>query len=283
MNINYPAKIALSLLITCLMVATVYAQSIDKVIKVENQRIKEGQTSQRKIDKLAAKERDALGDYLNVSKIVDGLQLYNELLQKQVDKQQDDITKLQKSIDNVAVIERQIVPLAIRMIDSLERFVAMDVPFLMAERKERIATLKSTMERPDVSVAEKVRKVFEAYQIENEYGRTIESYRGQLSIDNVKREVEFLRIGRLNLLYRSIDGKHLGHWHNSDWQSLPLADYRQHIKLGLKVAAKQVAPDLLTIPLMPPRAPAKLPVKGPANHQQSTVDATTTLEAGHAN
>jgi len=274
MKINYPVKISWGLVMSCLVV-TLYAQTIDKVIRVENQRIKESQTAQAKIDKMAVIERDALGDYLNVSKIVDGLQLYNELLQKQIDKQQDDITKLQYSIDNVAIIERQIVPLAIRMIDSLERFVAMDVPFLLVERNERIVTLKNTMERPDVSVAEKIRKVFEAYQIENEYGRTIESYRGQLPINNAKREVEFLRIGRLNLLYRSIDGKHLGHWYEGDWKSLPLADYRQHIKLGLKVAAKQVAPDLLTIPLVPARAPAI--------HLKNSADVATVPEASHAN
>lgn len=282
MKINYPIKIAWGLVMSCVITAAVHAQSIDKVIKVENQRLKEGQTTQHRIDKLAAIERDALNDYLNVSKVVDGLQLYNQLLQKQVDKQQGDITKLQTSIDNVAIIERQIIPLAMRMIDSLERFVAIDVPFLMTERNDRIATLKSTMERPDVSVAEKVRKVFEAYQIENEYGRTIESYRGQLTINDVKREVEFLRIGRLSLLYRTIDGKHLGHWSQDDWKSLSLTDYRQHIKLGLKIAAKQVAPDLLTIPILPAIAPARVSANVPPAHLKSNTDDAIAQEANHA-
>ena len=52
----------------------------------------------------------------------------------------------------------------------------LDIPFLMEERMERIAFLQDTLDRADVSVAEKFSQVLQAYQVENTYGTTIEAY-----------------------------------------------------------------------------------------------------------
>ena len=83
----------------------------------------------------------------------------------------------------------------LRMIDAIDQFVAVDVPFLKDDRTKRMNALKDLMGRSDVTVAEKYRKVMEAYQTEINYGRTIESYRGTLSLNGLDREVDFLRIG----------------------------------------------------------------------------------------
>ena len=47
-------------------------------------------------------------DYKTVTKVVDGLMTYNQLLQRQVDNQEAEKAALSESIDNVALIERQI-------------------------------------------------------------------------------------------------------------------------------------------------------------------------------
>jgi len=230
-----------------------FAETLDKVVTTGEQRLKEGQSAQSQVNHLAQQQRELLAEYLALSKTVGGLHIYNELLGQQVTGQEAEIAELQQSIDNVAVIERQIIPLAVRMIGGLERFVALDVPFLPEERQKRITSLNAMMSRADVSVAEKVRKVFEAYQIENEYGRTIETYRGQLSIDGIDREVKFLRIGRLALIYQSTDGNLMGHWLNNHWTALDPDTYRRQLSKALKVASKQVAPDLITIPVPLPK------------------------------
>ena len=98
---------------------------------------------------------------------------------------------LSDSISNVALIERQIVPLMTRMVDALENFVQLDTPFLMKERTERVARLREMMERSDVTAAEKFRRVIEGYQIENDYGRTIEAYKGTTEINGNQLEVDF--------------------------------------------------------------------------------------------
>ena len=103
------------------------------------------------------------------------------------------------------------------------------------------------MERADVSLAEKYRRVLEAYQVETEYGRTIEAYQDDLILEDETRTVNFLRIGRVGLYYLTLDGQEAGAW-NEGWQSLD-DSYRQAIDKGLKVAKKQLPPDLLVLPL----------------------------------
>ena len=156
--------------------------------------------------------QDAIAEYRTLNKQIDGLMVYNALLERQLQDQQTEITELQNAIEGVPELERQIPPLLSRMVEGLEQFVAMDLPFLQQERNDRVAQLKSLLERADVNVAEKTRRVLEAWQIENEYGRTNLAYNGTLEIDGVAREVEFLRVGRIALLYQTPDAEYTGAW-----------------------------------------------------------------------
>lgn len=188
--------------------------------------------------------------YKQINKQIDGLRVYTRQLEKQIQNQNTEKAELSSSIDEVSVVERQITPLMLRMIDGLDAFVELDVPFLPEEREERVATLQDLMDRADVDVSEKFRRVMEAYQIEAEYGRTIEAYTGEMDVEGQLQDVDFLRIGRVVLVYKTRDGNHLGIW-NQDaeaWQ--PLSDsYRNSVTEALRIARKQLAPDLLMLPL----------------------------------
>ena len=235
--------------------ASVFAQAtVDQVIKEGEQRADAGAAEQQRVEQIANQTDDLLNDYNTLSKVVDGLITYNSLLQRQVDNQEAEKVALSESIDSVALIERQIVPLMTRMLDSMEQFIQLDTPFLLAERTERMERLRGMMERSDVSSAEKFRRVIEAYQIENDYGRTIEAYKGTVPINGNPQEVDFLRIGRVTLAYQSVGGAHTGVWDtvSGDWVALDPADYKNQVSDGLRVARKQVAPDLLIIPVAAP-------------------------------
>ena len=231
------------------------AQSLEQVLKGEQGRTRLAQESQERIDQVAKKTRSLADQYKAALKEIEGLKVYNTLLGLQVENQRAKLGDLTESIDQVEVINRQIIPIMTQMIDGLPQFVALDVPFLPEQREERVARLRELMERDDVSVAEKFRKVTEAYQIENEYGSTIESYKATLTIDGAKREVDFLRVGRISLMYQSADGKLSGAWdqQNRQWQVLG-NEYKNQIKFGLQIAKKQVAPDLVLIPVHAPEA-----------------------------
>lgn len=238
--------------------SSVSTTSVDQVVNEGEARVKEGKKTQDTIDKIGDKISDYLTEYQQTLKVIDGLKVYNGLIQKQVDHQNADLQDIQDSLDEVTLIERQIMPLMVRMIDSLEDFVALDTPFLSEERNTRVMRLRETIERSDVSTAEKFRNVLEAYQIENDYGRTIESYKGEVEIAGGTREVDFLRIGRVSLMYQTPDGVFTGAWDKnaSAWIEVPAGTYKQQVRKGIRIARKQIAPDLMILPV--PAAEEKL-------------------------
>ena len=245
------------LLLSLGLTTSVWSQSqVDQLTAKGKARIEAGKSAQQKIEKIDDAAADILSDYKTEMKVVDGLVVYNNLLQKQLDNQETKMSNLQGSITEVAVIERQIVPLMIRMVDSLDDFIKLDVPFLMEERTKRVARLNEILELADVTASEKFRRVIEAYQIENEYGRTLETYKGSLQSNGKTIEVDFLRVGRVALVYQTASGDESGVWDQEGrkWEALSPAEYQKSIRKGLEVAAKQTAPDLIVLPISAPRS-----------------------------
>lgn len=211
--------------------------------------------SQRTIDKLADDTQRMLDDYQLTLRETDSLRAYNDYLQKMVSAQETEISSIDRQLNEIETTNRGVVPLMARMIDSLDQFVQLDIPFLPTERSERMAQLRDLMDRADITVSEKYRRVMEAYQIETDYGRTIEAYRDTLKSSAGERSVDFLRIGRVALIYLSLDAKEAGIWNQKDrnWNLLP-NDYLRSVTQGLRIARKQAAPDLLRLPIPAPEA-----------------------------
>ncbi len=230
------------------------AQSLNDVINAENRRTQLAQESQQRIDAVVDDTRKKEDEYKRLLKEIEGLQIYNTLLQRQIDGQALKKDELEDSISQVEVINRQIVPSMTRMIDGLKEFVELDVPFLLDERRERVAKLEDLMAEPDVNVAEKFRKVTEAYQIENDYGRTIEAYTGELEIGGETRTVEFLRIGRVAFMYQTPDRAISGVWDQGARRWEEADAHKNQIRLGLQIASKQKSPELLLLPVPAPEA-----------------------------
>jgi hypothetical protein len=230
--------------------ADVGAKKLEEAIGVRNTATASGAASQERINKVADDTDELLRLYRDETSQIEALQVYNEQLEKLLASQAEETASLNEQIGNVTVISREVTPLMLRMVDAIEEFVALDVPFLLEERKNRIARLRQLMDRADVTNAEKYRRIMEAYQIENDFGRTIEAYRGSLEGGAETRTVDFLRIGRVTLLYQTLDGTEVGAWNQADgaWQVLDGA-YRPAIRQGLRIARKQAAPDLLRLPV----------------------------------
>jgi hypothetical protein len=241
------SMVASVLLASCFSVSS---EPLTQVTKAADKINQSALQSQAKIDKIADTMQGRLQQFKSLNKEIDGLKVYNEQLEQQLADQVSEMAELNQSIDQVSLIERQITPLMLRMVASLEQFIALDVPFLPKERAERVEKLKAMMAQASVESSEKFRRVLEAYQIEVDYGRTIEAYTGLLDVEGAEREVEFLRIGRLNLMYLTKDGNFAGIWdqQNKRFESLG-QEHVSQLSKALRIAKKQLAPDLLTLPV----------------------------------
>lgn len=225
----------------------------DKIIDEQKKSIVMNQNSQKIIDELYDDRNDLLSEYRLVLEETENLRIYNEQLKKVIQSQEEDAKSIEKQIKSIETTNKKVVPLMIKMLEGLETFVALDIPFLKSERDKRVASLKEMFDRADVSTSEKYRRIMEAYQIEAEYGRTIEAYTENVVVGDREISVEFLRLGRVALMFRSLDGSLARYWNQSSrsWKDLD-SKYLDQISDGVKIAKKLKAPDLITLPLQTP-------------------------------
>ena len=240
----------------CLIIPFTGIQADDRLqdsIRLQAEVGREAAQSQEKVNQLHDETQRLLAEHRSLSGELKSLQQYNDHLQKMVSEQEKQLSSLRQQMGEINVTHREVIPLMARMVATLEQFIELDMPFLLDERRQRTAELNKLLDQPDVSVAEKYRRVMEAYQVEVEYGRSMEVYAGSLQQGDREKTVEFLRVGRLGLIYRSLEGREIGFWNPStqSWRT-QAEDYQRSIALGYRMARKQVTPDFLKLPVPAP-------------------------------
>jgi hypothetical protein len=229
------------------------SEPLDDAVDIRGQANTELTEVQGRVEALSDATDDMLTLYQSALRQNESLRIYNGQLDALIVAQEIERASLKEQTDRVELVSRDVTPLMLRMIDALSAFVSLDVPFLEEERTERILELRKLMRKANVTESEKYRRIMEAYQIENEYGRTIEAYRSTLDRDDKEVTVNFLRVGRIALVYQSLDESQAGVWnqHSRSWEPLD-GSFRSAIRQGLRIARKQTAPDLIRLPLPAP-------------------------------
>jgi hypothetical protein len=234
------------------LAGTSLAAEPEKVKATISEQVKAEQAavaSQKRVEQLDDEASKAVADYRQMLAEATSLKAYNDQMAGQVSSQQSQINEMSKQLEEIQTTSKGVLPLMDKMLDTLVQYVALDLPFLPEERKSRIAQLQLLMSRADVSTSEKYRRLVEAYQIEMEYGRTIEVYQGKVN----DKTVDVLRVGRITLMYQTLDGKETGYWDSAAKKWVPNNDYREAMTAGLKVAKKQAAPDFLEVAIPAPK------------------------------
>ena len=237
-----------SISIAFVMSVFVSSSDMESVLEVGRDNQKMSAVSQEKIDATERKTDKIVNEWKAVSKQVEGLKLYNEQKRIQIQAQLDLIDKLDDQLVQVVVMQRQIPPLAQRMLESLESFIQLDTPFRIEERQNRVDLVRASLAKPKVTASEQVRQVLEAYNIEAEYGRKIDTYESTLSDGTV---VNILVIGRIGMFYQTKDEQSSGRWNNEtgSWDELP-GSYRKPIRNGIRMAKKLAPTDMLMMPVI---------------------------------
>ena len=245
--------LAASLVIAVCPLAVGADDDVDAATQAQKSIDDVGQETQQRIDELSDKAQDMLSDYRAARDETANLRVYNEQLQRQVESQREELESLETQLAQIDRTQEEFVPSMLGALDALDRFVERDIPFRSEERRARVEELEDMMGRADVTTAEKYRQLMSAFQTELEYGRTIDTYRGKLELDGEERRVRFLRLGRVALMYQTLDQQRTGRWNpeKDAWEPVGGA-FRAAFEKGYRIAAEQAPPDLVTTPVNAP-------------------------------
>lgn len=248
-----PRLLHLVVAIVPVVLAAPAGAQLTEALTAQVQADQQAAQSQTTLNQIRERTQDAAGRYAQAVADAESLERYNNQLADQVKSQEEEIGSIERQLVEIETTNREVQPLMQQMVDTLERFVALDVPFLKEERTGRVAGLKEMMGRADVTISEKYRRILEAYQIELEYGRTLDAYEGRLTDNGNERTVEFVRLGRVSLMYRTLDGSETGYWDNTQKRWVADASYAEAVEEALRVARGDGAPELLTVPVPAPQ------------------------------
>ena len=222
------------------------ADDVDASIKIEKQMDRDAARSQRTIDKFED-ERDSMNvQYREILEKIDQNRIYNKQLERTVNSLKEELVSMQTQIDGIEDTEKGLAPLMNEMIEALDQFVSLDLPFEVDFRTKEVQKLRDLMGRGDVSTSEKFRRILEAYQFEVDYGSEVKAFADE--IDGI--ELEFLRFGRVAYINRTRDGKEANVWNNKtkQWEFLP-SEYFLPIRNGLRMARNEAQKGLVTLPI----------------------------------
>lgn len=160
------------------------------------------------------------------------------------------IGEKEQKLASIEQIKEQMEPFIVDLVAEIKASYEGGLPFLVKERKERIAKLEATLYDPEIALSEKFRKAMEALQIEMEYGLTIETYQQQIAFSGEQILVDIFRLGRLGLYFQTLDQSRCGLWDQRDgiWLELP-ESYNYDIQKAIEIAAKRRPAELVTMPL----------------------------------
>lgn len=232
--------------------APAHAQ-FQSALDVSDQTARDTASSQQRIDQLDDQTASLLNDYRANLKQLEAARRYNASLNRNIEAQEEEISRLREDIDNIAGLQRAVQPLMEDMVQRFGQLVDADLPFLRDERSQRAARLETVLENPSLSAAQKYRLIVEAYQIENEYGRTLGFYDGSIGEGDSALTGEFLRIGRIALIFKTPDDSVLRIFDKDQGDFVNLdRGYLQDVKFALRMAKEQTAPDIFFAPVKPP-------------------------------
>lgn len=231
-----------------MLAATAVAQTdpVSRAIDATVQAGKANAASQERVNQSDDQARAMLERYRAATWQAQQLRVYANQIEPLLAAQEAEKQSLQRQLADLDRAGGDMMPLMLRMLDSLEKFIALDLPFLQDERKERIANLRRMMTDSSTATAEKFRRVLEAYQIEADYGRGLGAERGQVE----ERMVDILRVGRSTMFAVALDGADAWGWNagTGKWEPIP-RKYVKELRLAMKIARETAAPDLLTLPM----------------------------------
>lgn len=236
------------------LVATGAANAqLDQALQVARQSTQEGAQAQDQIDALADQADNAERNYLALREQIESQEVFLEQQRVFLRSQENELTELNRQLERVGNIERDLTPMLLEMYVALESFIEQDLPFRMSVREDRLARIRSALEDAQVSPAERYRLLLNAYEIEASYGRSLVAYEEEVEVDGTPQPANILQIGRVALI-RDVGGNlEMLTKDNPEWRSVP-GSMASDVQRAFRIANEVTTPEVFVAPLPGPDA-----------------------------
>jgi len=233
-----------------LLGASASAATLEDIFELSAEGTRIAQASQERVDALSNETQAMLLEYRTLLRAIEDLQAYNIQKEREIADQNEEIDKLNSSIERATMIDRQIIPLIEKMINELEVFINNDLPFYLEERREGVLRLRDYMDESEITTSEKFRLVFQAYQAEHNYGRELGVEESSITINGQELGGKLLHIGRVGLYFQNQDQSVTAIYNpiNKGWEELD-SSYTRPVNQAIKIAEDQIPPDLIRLPI----------------------------------
>ena len=205
--------------------------------------------SQQRVERLDDEADTAVREYRAVLQQKDNIALFVAQQDIFLQSQKSEISSLRRQLGTVEQIKQGMSPMMLKLAAEVEDAIKADLPFNLAERLARVDRMKNVLADPDVSPAEQYRQVLNAFKIEVSYGQGIDSYEG-MHPTKPGNVVNFLRFGRVALLYMTKDEGEVGRYNleTKSWDTLTGADAIA-LRQAVRISKGEAAPNIVYAPV----------------------------------
>ncbi|MDI6786648.1 MAG: DUF3450 family protein [bacterium] len=227
------------------------SQSLEVLIN----QIQREQEAYYKLLKEWGKEKTKIAGEINF------LKREKELLDKSINDNQKELSslkaqveKIKKELEEKGKSQISYSPYLWNCVKKLEDTINKGLPFHIKERKRRVERLKGLLNEENETLEKKFKKLWEVLQIELNYGDSCEVYEGSIKVSKNKiKMVKMLRIGKIALFYRTLDGKEYGLLRGSypdyEWIINLNSSSIKEIKSAIDIIEKMKPSSIVSIPL----------------------------------
>ncbi|MBU1344184.1 MAG: DUF3450 domain-containing protein [Proteobacteria bacterium] len=226
------------------------ASRTEDVKQPVEQSVKIRQETQRETDQWEQEKAKLIYLYDQLKAEHEALATENKTLSSAESEAETLNLKLLKQKQESVRIQKELLPFLNNLYARLATLVSNDTPFLKEERALRLQNLEKILASPEVTVAEKYRKVMEALFIEADYGNTIEIYQEKVLINNEAVLGDIFRLGRVCLFFLSLDQTSCAYYNVTQKNWTPLEkESLAAIRSGVEIGQKRKPAQLLALPL----------------------------------
>jgi len=243
------ARAAAAVVLACALAAAARAQDPPLKDTVQDAVATRKQTQEQQ-DAWAAERADLLARWRAAQANVQWLEQRREGARARVEATGARVDELTRRLAEADRLEASMQDTLLALVDRLAASVDRSLPFLPEERQARLASLRKVLARPDVTAAEKLRRVLEARQVEAGYGGTVEVVQQPVTVAGDTVYADVLRLGRVALMWRTPDGDRAGAYDPGDaaWKELGAAE-RRRIVLAMEMASRVRAVEVVDLPV----------------------------------